>query len=191
MLGADLRGVQMQGADLCFVKIQRARLSQALLQGADFSFAQMQDVNLSNAQLQGAALSLSDMQGTKLTSAKMQGAVLSGTKMKAVNLLHAQMQGAKLHKVVFDAQTKISFADFTGASIRGADVSKTPEIADHLDQIFSDGSKDEDDRTRLPDGVDPPAHWPREHLHFNKYETAWRDWQKNTLRMAPDGSDIP
>jgi hypothetical protein len=108
-----------------------------------------------------------------------------------VNLLHAQMQGAKLHKVVFDAQTKISFADFTGASIRGADVSKTPEeIADHLDQIFGDASNG-DRRTHLPDGVDPPAHWPRDNLSPRDYETAWRDWQKNTLRMAPDGSDIP
>jgi hypothetical protein len=130
------------------------------------------------------------MQGADLFEAHMQGANLIGAQMQGADLSGAQMQGADLQRAVFDAQTDISLSYFQGANFRGADVSQTPEIADHLDQIFS-VPPNARQPTRLPDGVDAPAHWLHDNLSPRDYKTAWRDWQKNTLRMAPDGSDIP
>lgn len=186
-----LNNAQMQGAFLFEAHMQGTDLVSANIQGAIFLHTQMQKANLTFSKMQGADLDGAQMQGANLLYATMQGADLSHAGVQGANLLYAQMQGAVFEFVQFDAQTIISSANFKGANFRGADVSQTPKIADHLDQIFGDGSKDEDDRTCLPDGVDPPTHWPRDDLSPRDYETAWRDWQKNTLRMAPDGSDIP
>ncbi|MDG1458145.1 MAG: pentapeptide repeat-containing protein, partial [Pseudoprimorskyibacter sp.] len=181
----DPRRPDLHAADLRTLNLAGRNLSHMTLNNA-----QMQDADLNEAQIQGADLSNTQMQHAILNNAQMQGAMLVGAQMQGADLSGAQMQGADLQRAVFDAQTDISLSYFQGANFRGADVSQTPKIADHLDQIFGDASNGRY-RTRLPDGVDPPAHWPRDDLSAWDYKTAWRDWQKNTLRMAPDGSDIP
>jgi uncharacterized protein YjbI with pentapeptide repeats len=190
MQGTDLYDAKMRGADLRYAKIQGANLSGAEMQGAFLNSAQMQVANLIGAEMQGADLIAAKMQGADLFEAHMQGANLIGAQMQGADLSGAQMQGADLQRAVFDAQTDISLSYFQGANFRGADVSQTPEIADHQDQIFS-VPPNARQPTRLPDGVDAPAHWLHDNLSPRDYKTAWRDWQKNTLRMAPDGSDIP
>ena len=185
-----LKEAQMQGADLFDAKMQNTNLANVQMQGAHLIDAQMQGADLNSAQMQGAHLSGAEMQGANLIGAEMQGADLNNARMQGAYLFCAQMQGADFEFALFDAKTIISSANFQGANFRKADVSKTPEIADHLDQIFGDASNG-DRRTRLPDGVDPPAHWPRDDLKTGDYFRAWRDWKKNTLRMAPDGRDIP
>lgn len=182
---ADLRGLKLVGRNLSHMILRDAQM-----QGAGLQFAIMQNTDLTSAQMQGSLVLYTKMQGANLFYAQMQGADLSHAGVQGANLLYAQMQGAVFEFVQFDAQKNITFANFKGANFRGADVSQTPGIADHLDQIFGDASNG-DRRTPLPNGVDPPEHWPRDNLNTDDYITAWRDWQKNTLRMAPDGSDIP
>jgi uncharacterized protein YjbI with pentapeptide repeats len=112
--GANLGGAQMQGAILVGAQMQGADLVSAQMQGADLSKAQMQGADLYSAKMQGAHFSEAKMHGAFLSSAQMQGAILVGAKMQGAFLSHAQMQGA------FLPLAKMQGADLKRAQMQGA-----------------------------------------------------------------------
>ncbi|MEL7091860.1 MAG: pentapeptide repeat-containing protein, partial [Pseudomonadota bacterium] len=164
----DLRGTNLQNADLNGLAFEKARLEGAQLQGAYLSSAQLQRADLVGAQLQGAYLDDAQLQGADLVSAKL--------------------QGADLWKAQFDAATSLTNASNRAASVREVDFTYVPQIAEHLAHIFGDAS------VTLPNGARPgddgwPAHWATETLNWEDFETAWRTWQAT----LPEGwdKDIP
>jgi len=72
--GADLQGANLRGADLRGAYLQDANLRWAYLRGAD-----LQDANLRDANLQGADLQRADLQGAYLRGADLQGADIDYT----------------------------------------------------------------------------------------------------------------
>ncbi|CAK9065253.1 unnamed protein product [Durusdinium trenchii] len=101
--GADLRGIQLQGANLRCAKLQGADLRGACLQGANLTKAELQAADLRGAQLQGATLHDARLASATLVRAKLQGvwfmhADLSGSDLTGADLSGAYLAGAKWKK---------------------------------------------------------------------------------------------
>lgn len=77
-----LRDTFLVGADLKFVQLQRANLYCAQVQGADLSFAHIQGAHMTLARLQGADLNGAQLQGADLTDSQLTGAKFRGTRLQ-------------------------------------------------------------------------------------------------------------
>ncbi|WP_299040971.1 pentapeptide repeat-containing protein [uncultured Tateyamaria sp.] len=184
---ADLFSAQLQVADLRRAQLQAADLDEAQLQRANLIGAQLKGANAYRAQLQGAILIDAQLQGADLYRAQLQGADLYRAQLQGTDLFTAQLQGADLGEAAFDKNTSLTAANLRGAAVRDVDFTATPQIADHLADIFGDAS------TALPNGVIPdhpdwPAHWPRTRLDLSEFRDAWRIWQ-STLPKGWDDAD--
>ncbi|NEP63375.1 MAG: pentapeptide repeat-containing protein [Symploca sp. SIO2G7] len=88
----QLKGVDLQDADLSGTDIRGSNLSDADLRGANLSCADLSDANLSLAKLKKANLSQATLNGTKLTVAHLHHADLSGASLWDADLRRAQLQ---------------------------------------------------------------------------------------------------
>jgi len=97
--GADLQSADLQSANLRGADLQRADLRSANLWGADLRGADLQRADLRSANLWGA-----DLQRADLRSANLRGANLRGANLQGANLQGANLQGADLpitsHEVI-------------------------------------------------------------------------------------------
>ena len=89
---ANLRGVNLCGADLSCNILRKANLS-----GADLSGANLRKADLSGADLRKADLSGANLRGVNLCGADLRKADLSGANLRGVNLCGANFCGAYLH----------------------------------------------------------------------------------------------
>lgn len=106
---ADLRGAKLQGADFSEAQLQGVQLIGAELAGANFFKAQLQRANLREtgfeetdfryAQLQGSDLNGAQMQNVKLIKADLKEANLQGADLQKADLLDAQLVSANLMQV--------------------------------------------------------------------------------------------
>ncbi len=110
----DLRGTNLQGADMAKLNFGGARFENAQLQGADLEGARLQGAVLGVAQLQGADLEGARLQGAYLGVAQLQGAYLEGARLQGAYLRGAQLQGADLEGA------RLQGADLEGARLQGA-----------------------------------------------------------------------
>ncbi|MFY0619197.1 pentapeptide repeat-containing protein [Shimia sp.] len=157
-LSIDLRKANLQAMDLFGLSFDRAQLSNARLQGVYLRYAELQGADLRNA----------DLQGADLWDAELQGANLSGAKLQGASLNSAELQGADLWRAELDVSTNLTAALFAGASVRFVDFLDVPQIDDHIDAVFGDGT------TKLPEDVKRPATWPNEKLNEIDYNAQWR-----------------
>ena len=107
LVGANLYGANLRGADL-----SGANLYGANLRGADLSGANLYGANLYGANLYGAYLSGANLSGANLYGANLRGAGLSGA-----NLYGANLRGANL------CDADLSGADLSGANLSNANLS--------------------------------------------------------------------
>ena len=105
----QLKGVDLQDADLSGADIRGTDLSDADLRGANLSSANLSDANLSLAKLKRANLSNAILNSTKLTVAYLHNADLSGASLWDADLRRAQLQQV----------------NFSGASLIAAQLSHT------------------------------------------------------------------
>lgn len=112
--GLDLRGSDLQRANLSFSYLRLAKLSGAKLQKAHLHHADFQVANLSGAQLQGANLGRSNLRGTNFERAELQQANLAHTNLRKANLTNAQLRKASL------AEAQLWRARLSGAQLQGA-----------------------------------------------------------------------
>jgi len=103
LVGADMRGWNLAGADL-----RRARLMGANLEGAN-----LHNANLARANLVGANLAGANLTEAKLRRANLQGANLQGADLRECDLGRSRLDGANLQ----GAKTK--GASFKRASMKG------------------------------------------------------------------------
>jgi len=101
---SNLRGINLEGAQLPCVNLLGADLRYANLRGAN-----LWEASLSWANLEGADLRNANLVGASLAEANLQGADLEGADLRYANLSYADLTGAK-----------IEGADFRGADIYGA-----------------------------------------------------------------------
>ncbi|MMQ57540.1 pentapeptide repeat-containing protein [Salmonella enterica] len=106
LYGADLRGANLYGADLCDADLRGANLRGANLYGADLRGANLRGANLYGADLRGA-----NLRGANLYGADLYGANLRGANLRGANLYGADLRGANLRG-----------ANLYGANLRGANL---------------------------------------------------------------------
>ena len=114
--GAKFFGAQIVGARLGRVRMEGASFHTARLQGAFLSEARMEGANLNQAWMEGAYLGRARMEGANLQQARMEGAKLWQARMEAADLWLARMEGANLK------QAWMHWANLTGAWMEGADL---------------------------------------------------------------------
>lgn len=105
----DLRGANLQGADLSKRCFSGARLNGSHMEGADLRKTQLVGTELTMARMEGAILWEANMAGAILWGARMEGASLyragieggraEGARMDGTDLRKARMQGALLPRV--------------------------------------------------------------------------------------------
>ena len=103
----DLTGANLNGADLYYVRLTRARLMAANLNraylfsanltGADLRKANLADANLKVAELNRANLDGANLSGADLLEAKLKGANLLGVDLTGANLDGANLTNANLN----------------------------------------------------------------------------------------------
>ena len=119
LTGAQLRNVHFENANLQGVSLAGAELTGAFLdgaqlQGASLDGAQLDGASLNNAKLQGASLNNAQLQGAPLNGAQLQGAILIGTQLQGAQLDKAELQGAWL------SGTKLEGAGLYNVNLKGA-----------------------------------------------------------------------
>lgn len=107
-LAGQLRGVDLQNADLKLMEMRGVEAP---------------EINLSGANLQGADLSQASMPGSRLNGADLTGAILDGIDLRGAHLegvtLKASARGADLRGVRMNGAA-LEGADLTGADMRSA-----------------------------------------------------------------------
>lgn len=103
--------VYLDGIDLSGLDLSDARLMRCDFRGASFDRSDLEGVDFSGSNLLGASL-----RGATLTNAAM-----LGTDVGEANLIGANLHGVRLARGKL-AQVKAAFADFSGASLRNADL---------------------------------------------------------------------
>jgi uncharacterized protein YjbI with pentapeptide repeats len=156
--GADLRGLDLSQADLSGAVLVGADLSdatfvQAELVGADLTGATLHDTDLSQADLSHAVLVDVDLSGENLTQVTLDdveapGVDLSGARMTQVGLEDANLSGADLSDAdagqaeargVDLSNADLSGADFTQADLTNADLSGADASGATFTQADVDG----------------------------------------------------
>jgi uncharacterized protein YjbI with pentapeptide repeats len=90
---AKLDGAKLQKADLRWAELQKATLTRANLKGADLRWVKLQNANLEIANLQEANLNYANLQQAILLNSNLQQADLVNS-----NLQQAELRGANLQK---------------------------------------------------------------------------------------------
>ncbi|MGN6605466.1 MAG: pentapeptide repeat-containing protein [Jatrophihabitans sp.] len=116
---ADLSGLELDQADLSYVRATDAtfaadRMSQTDLTGAVLTGADLERAQLTQAVLTGADLSGANLRSASLDQIDAKGAVFRGADVRDANFTQASLQ----HAVFDDAQ--VDGADFTQAEVGGA-----------------------------------------------------------------------
>lgn len=183
MEGAFLTCSRMEGATLRYARIGGANLGNARMEGADLSDARMEGADLIDARMEGADMSGALMVGTFLTDTCMEGANLRNVRMQGARLIDARMDGADMSGARFDAWTLwanlFGAAVLQGVALIGVDLRATPIASDQVAQTFGDG------RTKLPDTIPRPAHWPRARLGFVDFPTELAKWRADPKNYIP------
>ena len=130
---ADLRWMNLSGADLHASDLREANLFLANLNRADLMGAELGRANLSRADLRGV-----DLTGMDLTEANLSGAIVAGGKLTGTRFVLANLNGASfieadLRNASFRG-ANLSRANFQGADMCGADLDR----ATLVETIFAD-----------------------------------------------------
>ena len=129
--GANLKGLNLQCADLRQAFLKGAKLSRANLSKALLMHAVLEEAKLDGANLQDAELITANLHKTRLTSAHLQGVKMRfadlreadflEADMRMANLEHANLQGANLYATHLQ-KAKFNYANLKGAKIVNADL---------------------------------------------------------------------
>jgi uncharacterized protein YjbI with pentapeptide repeats len=105
--GAELLGVNMEGANLQEADLLGVVMVGANLQRANLTHASMEEANLLGARLQGANLRSASLEGADLKGANLSGANLSRAFLEGADLSKASLERAELVGAKFDMLTRL------------------------------------------------------------------------------------
>lgn len=97
IVGADLRGLQGQSANLCYTYLRDSNFDEANFRDAQFISANLSRASMRGADLRGADLSRANLWRTDLTGANLRGAKLIGTSLVETNLNNAKLDGCAVY----------------------------------------------------------------------------------------------
>jgi uncharacterized protein YjbI with pentapeptide repeats len=153
--GADLDGADLSGMGLCGAELSSANLKAAKLLHTDLGLANITGANLSCADLRWANLNGAYITGAKLRGANLRGADLIGAFLSGVDmrgaclsrayLRQAELSGANLERANLRRAdltgANLDSACLTGANLNGADLSQATLVGTSLDGAVLSGCR--------------------------------------------------
>lgn len=109
---ADLRGANLQRAELFSLRLRAADLSGAALSGA-----KLVGVDLSSANLSGADLAQAGLTKVDLSHSNLAGANLCQSKLREINLQNANIQDGQMRQCKLDRKTSCLHTNFAGTDL--------------------------------------------------------------------------
>lgn len=142
----DLRGINLQAADLANLHFATVLLSGARLEGADLRSARLEGADLRETRLDGASLGQARLQradlrgagleGAVLHAARLDGANLRGARLEAANLREARLPGANLGEARLEAadlgRARLDGVNLLGAGLEAAQLTEARLDGAHL-----------------------------------------------------------
>jgi uncharacterized protein YjbI with pentapeptide repeats len=177
--GADLQGAELGEVDLVGDELSNTNLKEADLHGAslvnakfvtsNLEGANLRSVNLTNADLEDANLNRADMRRSRLAHANLRRAKLESANLRnadaiAAVLISAHLAQADLRSAAFKS-VNLEKADLTGAYLQGAFLSKALDLEeanlrdaklDWANLKYSDITKKQLDSVRSHEGATLP-----------------------------------
>lgn len=117
LFGVDLRESDLSKADLRGSDLRETNLVEADLRGANLSGVDLSEANLYGAELSGAYFGGTDLRGTNLNNTYLNRAYLAGANLAGANLIGAELIGANLNGACLIG------VDLSGAYLDGANLS--------------------------------------------------------------------
>lgn len=143
-----------------FIEVETRRDHQVNLTHARLEGINLAGVNLETAVFLNADLTRAYLNNTDLSDGFLVGANLTGAHLYSADVSTANLREARLNRADFtDAdlrEANLSKADLSGARLHGADLRGAQLVQEQID------SAEGDRNTRLPEGLDRPAHWRAE-----------------------------
>lgn len=172
----DLRGANLQRADLAAGQPDG---SDAVFSGARLDGARMEGARLDAVRMVGASPEGAPREGSRLHGARMEGASLDGTWMQGASLREARMEGTSLVGVPMMGAS-LYRARMDGAELRKTNLTESLHLTtEQLATAFGDAS------VRLPEGLDPPAHWSKRELDNLSFFAEHTRWRSNPAAYTP------
>ena len=113
---ADLRGVDLSGANLSYAYLFSANLNNANLAGANLAYSNLLDSSLRNTNLPGVNFYSANLRYAILSNANLSGAYLLGADLFYASFLDANLSGADLSNAF-----NLDYAyTWSGANLYGA-----------------------------------------------------------------------
>jgi hypothetical protein len=118
-----LRDLNEDKVNLSSAPLTGAFLRELQLQNADMPWVRLNGANLYRADLTGSDLFEADLHGSFLAETNLSKVNLSGAHLPGANLMGARLIGADLSKADL-SEAKLGWADLSGADLSGADLYK-------------------------------------------------------------------
>ena len=118
--GADLSGANLSGADLRELEV----VMEATLKEADLSGVKAGDLTFLRCDLSGANLGQAELVKTVFLECTLEGADLSGANLEQAHLMQVKAAGCQLGGARAASLATAGAPDFSGAGMKGADLSQ-------------------------------------------------------------------
>ncbi len=123
LVGCDLSGSKLQGANLLTAITQNTCLEQIDFRGMDLSGLSLKKNSLAGSNLEGQQLARIDFTGSNLAGASLRNADLTGALFANTDLRKTHWENAKLEGAVFK-NANLSGANLSWLELRGVDFSQ-------------------------------------------------------------------
>lgn len=182
--GAWLTDAHLEGALLGDAHLERASLGGAHLEGARLFNAHLEWAWLSGAHVEGAWLNGAHLEEARLDKAHLEGASFRGAHLERAWLAVAHLEGASLDGAHLEGCGGLDTASLRGALLTDMDLTRVPEILQHLAECLGDGS------VLLPNWITPgspdwPAHWSTESLDWDAVTERWTQFKASLSPPVP------
>jgi uncharacterized protein YjbI with pentapeptide repeats len=135
----DLSGTNLRGADLNEANLNRANLIGADLNEANLNRANLIGADLNEANLIGAYLNGADLNRADLNGADLNRADLNEANLNRANLIGAYLNGANLNRANLN-RANLDGADLNGANLYGAYLNRANLNRAYLNRAYLNGA---------------------------------------------------
>ena len=167
---ANLSDAWLDNADMSNTMLEKAILDKAQLDDANLSRSDIKNATLKNASLYGANLSDARLISADLTGARLINADMSDTFLYSANLSEASINRANLNNAWLE-NANLKDTDTDSAYAYTGDFSKCKHLTKkQLNNMFC--GRD----FIIPDKFERPAFWATKRQSYNEFEKAYRGW---------------
>jgi len=148
---------RLEGASLRGARVEGASLAHARLGGVSLDYARLEGASFVSARLEGASLFRVRLEGASLYRVRLEGASLRGARLEGASLRGARLEGASLAHARLEGALLIDTDLSTCSGLRRLQIGAAFGLADVV----------------LPERLTRPLHWPGPHV-----EDPWEEYDK-------------